>query len=50
MIRDVIEQGRKKTGDAELDRDIATAFEGDPRKSERTSAKFESTLEAHQVP
>ena len=32
MIRDMVKQWRKKTGDPELVGDIATTFEGNPRR------------------
>jgi hypothetical protein len=32
VVRDVVEQRRKKTGDPKLAGDIATTFKGDPRR------------------
>lgn len=51
MVRDVVEQRRKKTGDPELVGDIATTFKGDPRRRQRRIAFLIRIIEgAHHVP
>lgn len=50
MVRDVVEQRRKKTRDPELVGDIAAAFEGDPRKRQRTMASVKKGFKLHHVP